>query len=58
MKYNFYIAILILTVVCPLIVLGQDNTFDNLVTDIDGNVYKSIKIGNQVWMDENLRTTH
>lgn len=32
-------------------------TWNGLLTDIDGNIYRGVQIGNQGWMAENLRTT-
>lgn len=35
-----------------------DNEDDGRCIDADGNIYKTVVIGNQEWMAENLRTTH
>lgn len=35
-----------------------DGIIKNAVTDFDGNKYDAVKLGKQVWMASNLKTTH
>ncbi|MBU1099422.1 MAG: fibrobacter succinogenes major paralogous domain-containing protein [Bacteroidetes bacterium] len=53
--FSFAPPLFILLLIFNNIQHEQNNT--NSLSDIQGNVYKTIKIGNQVWMAENLKVT-
>jgi uncharacterized protein (TIGR02145 family) len=53
----FIVFSLSLAISCKKSESGNLFTEDEPVTDCDGNSYKTLKIGNQIWMAENLRTT-
>lgn len=54
--YSFLIPILLVLTGCSKKEVIISNA-GPVVTDVDGNVYHSIKIGTQTWMVENLKTT-
>lgn len=38
--------------------VGLDSCLNNVICDIDSNIYKIVKIGSQWWMATNLRVSH
>ena len=40
------------------IIYGNDLTFSTSINDIEDNIYQTVQIGDQLWMKENLKTTH
>jgi uncharacterized protein (TIGR02145 family) len=51
------LIILLFFSLLSMVSCNKDKEKPQTVTDIDGNVYQTVRIGKQIWMSENLKTT-
>jgi uncharacterized protein (TIGR02145 family) len=56
-KKNFGFNIILMVLLALAISCSKIGESSDTVTDIDGNIYKTIQTGSQVWMAENLKTS-
>ena len=57
-SYNYIDDIKLYVIINGAVVDEKSCPGASTVTDIDGNTYSTVQIGNQCWMREHLRTTH
>lgn len=58
MKNRILLLIFLFLLLFSCDLFNSNQTETGTVTDYDGNVYETVKIGDQWWMAENLKVTH